>query len=160
MWERSRRSVLAALTALVGGCLGGPTAGSGETESPPASPGTPPDRTGPFPAGPKVPPDRPETLTPETVREFVHEYEYRYVYNELWMGDGTEVVVDCGVDRVAAVEGGYEAAVTCTGYANAGGGPRTNVTGTTTRIHADLSTLTSTYRVTEGAVIRRRATGG
>ena len=119
--------------------------------------GTPSYRPVDFPDGPKSPPAVPSTLTAESVRTFVRTHEYRYAYNELWMGEGTEVSLDCSVRRVGRIDDGWRAIVRCTGYANRQAAVP-NGTSTATAVHADYFTQYWAYRVAEESVRRRRAT--
>jgi hypothetical protein len=165
----SRRAVLAALAgagALLTGCLGGgPSGDDGGTDTDDVDGdddvGTAttrrPNGTVPFPDGPKERPDRPDRLTESTVAEFVRAHEYRYVYNRLWMGEGTAVTLSCEVSRVTPVGDGYRAVVSCTGHADAGGRARENGTGTTTPVHADHFTRTYAYYVDGNSLLRRPA---
>ena len=118
-----------------------------------------PDTVVLFPDGPKERPDRPANLTAETVREFVRTHEHRYVYNQLWHGEATEVSVGCEVHSVERAGGGYRAVVGCRGYSNTRGTPGPNATGTATAVHADYFTRYYTYLVDADSVVRREATG-
>jgi hypothetical protein len=156
------RVVLAALASLAlvtAGCAGTPTdeptttptGRSAGSASP--SPTGPPSGTVDFPDGPKSAPTRPPTLNESSVREYVRAHEYRYAYNSLWMGEYTEVTLDCRVDGVTRRAWGYEAVVTCTGYSN------TDVPENSTATpgpHADWFTQSFRYRVSADATERVR----
>lgn len=162
MDARTLATVLAVVALASAGCLG--TAGQGTaTESPTAPPTTSATGDGGFePAtfedGPREKPDRPDELTEPAVAEYVRTFEHRRVYNLLWMGEGTEMDLDCETHDVETVEGGYDVLVSCTGYASGGGEPKPNSTATTTPIHADWFTQYFVYRVTDDGIERRRAT--
>lgn len=111
-----------------------------------------------FPDGPKSPPDRPDSLTEESVGEHVREYERRYVYNQLWMGEGSTVGVTCNIDDVEATDDGYRVDVNCTGSAKKANGTPATENGTTTAIIADYFKTPIVYFVDEDTTIRRRAT--
>ncbi|MFB6143151.1 MAG: hypothetical protein ABEJ30_07395 [Halorientalis sp.] len=132
-----------ALVALLvtAGCVGAPgDAAPGTSPTPETSPtpdGTPtpsgdstpgqddPDAEPPlngstveWPAGPKDRPAIPASLTEPSVRAFVGTFEYRYVYNNLYVDEGTNVSLDCSVQSVTSQAEGYTAVVECTGYSN------------------------------------------
>ncbi|MFB6103417.1 MAG: hypothetical protein ABEJ73_12755 [Haloplanus sp.] len=148
------RTALVALTLVLttAGCAGAPTATSRPVASPTATPLPAGDIH--FPEGPKAPPERPSTLNASAVREYVGAYEYRYVYNSLWINEYTDVTLDCRVDTVTHQPWGYEAVVTCTGYSNTR--PPENST-VTPGPHADWFTQTYRYRVSEDTTRRRDA---
>jgi hypothetical protein len=132
---------------------------SATTDTEQASPSTPlPDETVPFPDGPKRRPERPERLTLETARSFVRTHEYRYVYNQLWYDESTDVNLECEVLTAREVDVGYKVVVSCTGYSNTGGEQRPNSTATSTVVHADYFTQVYTYLLDEESLVRRRAT--
>jgi len=140
-----RRSLITALggSLLAGtGCLGRPSPDSGDTDAAPTTTPLPPGDID-FPDGPKARPQRPSSLTESTAREYVKDHEYRYVYNSLWMGQYTEVTLDCRIDGSSRQEWGFEVIVTCTGYSNME--PPENETGTA-GVHADWFTQTYRYR--------------
>lgn len=171
---RTRRALLGSTASLAVGLLGGciasdgpGTAGTSTTEqstestttthSTPPSTATPlPDRTVALPTGPKDPPERPESLTLETAQSYVREFEYRYVYNELWYHESTEVTLSCEVVDARELDVGYEVVVSCTGYSNTGDDSDSN--GTVTMVHADYFTQVYTYRLDEDSLVRRPAT--
>ena len=101
-----------------------------------------------WPEGPKSPPERPAVLTAESVREYVHAFEYRYVYNELHYDEPTEVHEECGVESVSEYGEGFRAVVWCSAYSNTGGDG-----GTT--LHADYFTQYATYFVGPDTTVRR-----
>ncbi|SEO33585.1 hypothetical protein SAMN05216388_101162 [Halorientalis persicus] len=139
MERRTLLSTLGAGVVAVSGCLGEQSSGAG----------TPlPAGSIDFPDGPKERPERPSPVSETAAREYVKRHEYRYVYNSLWMGKHTDVVVDCRVDSVEQRQWGYEAVVTCTGYAES----RAN--GTVTPAHADWFTQSYRYRVSENTTQR------
>ncbi|WP_380676393.1 hypothetical protein [Salinigranum sp. GCM10025319] len=125
----TRRALLAAAGAVfasTAGCLAfgdEPSTPTASTVAPsPSTPETdrPPDTrtsfegtTVNFPDGPKEQPPIPDPLTEESVREFVHTHEYRFAYNLLWYGSGTDVTLSCEVGSVEDVGVGYRATVTC-----------------------------------------------
>ncbi len=111
-----------------------------------------------FADGPKSEPDRPAELTESAVVEYVRTFEYRRVYNSLWMGEGTEMDLDCETHDVTSVEGGYDVLVSCTGYSNSGGDSDGDSTATPTVVHADWFTQYFVYRATDDSTERRRAT--
>jgi hypothetical protein len=176
----TRRALLASVAALAstGGCLAGGDESSTTTESTrdPPSPasttetpaaetdrstegrtpfqGTPVD----FPDGPKAQPPIPDRLSRESVREFVHTHEYRFAYNQLWYGSGTDVTLSCEVGTVEDVGVGYRAVVTCRGSSTVRGTVE-NSTKTRTPIHADWFDQTYVYLVDEETVIRRYEDG-
>ena len=181
----SRRTLLAATSSLglglLGGCLADDADGSNQspqTSSPTVSPSDPPETEGSpspddgptspstplpnetvtFPDGPKTRPERPETLTLETARSFVRDHEYRYVYNQLWYDESTDVSLSCEILDAREIDVGYEVVVSCTGYSNTGGEQRPNSTATSTVMHADYFTQVYTYLLDENSLVRRRAT--
>ncbi|MFB6097358.1 MAG: hypothetical protein ABEJ74_08220 [Haloferacaceae archaeon] len=167
---RSRRALLRASAAAgllsLTGCIAQSNPSSPPTDDPdtttePAGtttdtpPGTPyPNRTVEFPEGPKSRPARPADLTRESVREFVHTHEYRYVYNSLWYNEHTDVSLECSVQSVEQRRDGYRAIVECTGSSNTGGNQLENSTRTATQVHADYFTQTYVYYVDENSLLR------
>ncbi|WP_424016627.1 hypothetical protein ACOZ4N_12070 [Halorientalis pallida] len=139
-----RRTLLSALCTgmiSVAGCLGH----SSET-------GTPlPAGEVDFPEGTKERPEPPSPATEAAVREYVETHESRYVYNSLWMGEDTDVVVNCRVDSLEQRQWGYEAIVTCTGYSDS------PANATATSAHADWFTQSYRYRVSANATHRQDA---
>lgn len=117
-----------------------------------------PDTTFDFEEGPKERPDRPATLSESSARQFVKEYEYRHVYNLLWMGERTDVSLSCETHWVEERRDGYEVLVSCTGSADSGGDAVGNGTATSTMVHADWFTQWYVYYVDDDSVVRRRAT--
>ncbi|WP_267639570.1 hypothetical protein [Haloarchaeobius amylolyticus] len=161
---------LAALAGCLDGSLGG---GTGTETTVATTPGTTPktdsgthptsatgtsypDTEVAFPGGPKSRPERPDELTRATAREFVHEHEYNWVYNQLWYSEHTEVDLSCEVHSVEQVRDGYEVLVSCTGYSNTGGESTEN--GTATQVHADWFTQWFVYYVDADTIARRQAT--
>lgn len=102
----SRRTVCAVVLPVVAtasGCLGGQQSGDDT--------GCPPERvtSRPYPA-------RPETLTEQSVREFVTELERAYVHHrEARDGETVSVSFDPEPDEVRRVDGGWSARIE-TGY--------------------------------------------
>lgn len=157
------------LVVLTAGCVSGPVGSPTPTDipsevsqSPTEMPTTateastpPPNRTVEFPDGPKERPERPETLTEESVGEFVKTHEYRYAYNQLWYNEHSEVHLDCELQSVTERDGWYEVTVSCTGYSNTGG--ETSGNETATELHADWFTQTFVYSLDENSLIRERA---
>lgn len=148
---------------LTAGCVGDPLAGSSSpTGDSPRSPeptttdtplsGDPVE----FPDGPKERPERPATPNESTVREYARTYEYRYAYNSLWYGEGSDVELECDVESVTEQSYGYEAVVTCTGYSNTRG-TTANSTATGTTLHADWGSQTYRYRISADATTRAHA---
>jgi hypothetical protein len=155
---RRARYLLTVVLVLTAGCVGTPLGSDGPSGESPASPGptaaTPfPGYAIDFPDGPKELPERPTPLNGSSVRDYTRTVEYRYAYNSLWYGAGSEVSVDCTVDSVTKRSSGYAAVVTCTGYSNTRGTASGTVTGTV--LHADWGSRTARYRVTENATDRR-----
>ncbi|WP_157526131.1 hypothetical protein [Halorientalis sp. IM1011] len=142
MNRRTLLSTIGAGVVAVSGCLDNRTAGT-----------TTPLQRGDidFPDGPKERPERPSPVSENTVREYVKRHEYRYVYNSLWIDEHTDVIVDCRVDSVEQRQWGYEAVVTCTGYAESQENP------TATIAHADWFTQSYRYRVSENTTQRLEA---
>lgn len=160
--------------ALLAGCLGG-TGGSpsedggdggdgGDTgQNGTASSATPtptpiPDGDVDVPAGPETEPTHPDNLDRETVSTFATAYEYGIVYNSLWEGEDSTVSVSCDVHDATETAVGWKVVVSCRGYAEIGGGPKENGTGTTTPLHADYFREYYTYLVDEDSVVRREST--
>lgn len=164
-----RTSVLLSVLAVVllAGCLGSVgdaasgtgTPTDGTTRATQTSPdgtatATPyPNRSPAFPAGPKSEPDRPGELTADTVASFVKSYEFRYSYNDLWAGPGTEVGMSeqsCRVEAVEPRDPGYVVTVRCSAYVNE---PVGGDDSTRTR-HADYPPWTVRYYVDENSLLR------
>ncbi|SFR86933.1 hypothetical protein SAMN05216559_0284 [Halomicrobium zhouii] len=156
---------LIALALLTAGCVqslaGSPTATPTDTppesvQSPTDTPTDvqtpPPNRTVELPEGPKERPERPETLTEDSVGEFVKTHEYRYAYNGLWYSEHSEVTLDCTLHGVTERDGWFEATVSCSGSSNTGG--PAEGTEAVTELIADWSTLTYVYYVDENSLIR------
>ncbi|WP_439026426.1 hypothetical protein [Haloarchaeobius sp. DT45] len=167
----TRRTLLAGLAgagvAALAGCLDGSLGGTTDTDptttEPTTGTGTPtetrtsyPDTDVPFPDGPKSRPERPDEWTEQTARAFVHDHEYRWVYNQLWYNEYSEVELSCEVHSVEPVREGYEVLVSCTGYSNTGG--EATGTQTATDVHADWFTQWFVYYVDEDTIRRRQAT--
>lgn len=138
--------VLLAFVLVTAGCVGMPSIGETPTPLPPGSIE--------FPDGPKEPPERPADLTAESVRQYVVTFEYRYVYNQLWLNQYTEVTLECRVDDLTERSWGYEVVVTCTGHSNTR--PPENATATPGP-HYDYFTQSYRYRVSETATRRSEA---
>ena len=137
---------------LLAGCTGQPDPGRvGEHTTQPGGSS--------FPDGPKDPPERPAKLTEESVGVYAREYERRYVYNKIWMGENSTVGVACEIDGVEPIDGGYRADVSCFGTANAGGESNSDGTGTTTVAIADYFETPATYLVDEDTTIRLQSSG-
>lgn len=149
------------------GCLGTGSPATA-TESPTGSPttiGSPTTTTtasgfedATFADGPMDAPDRPDSLGESAVREYVRTFEHNRVYNLLWMGEGTDVTLDCKTHAVEPVDGGYDVLVSCTGYSNSDGSQSSDSTTTEPPVHSDWFTQYFVYRVTEDGDERRRAT--
>lgn len=159
MRPRTALPALLSIALLSAGCLGGLVGSPTPTATPTATPTTPtatplPAGSVEFPDGPKEPPDRPATLNASTVREYVYAYEYRYVYNSLWINEYTDVSLDCRIDTVTDQPWGYAVVVTCTGYSNTE--PPENATATPGP-HADWFTQTYRYLVSDEHTHRRDA---
>lgn len=136
---------LLALMLLTAGCAGAKMGTSTATPLP--------ARSVDFPDGPKEPPERPTSLNRSAVRQYVKTFEYRIVYNTLWVNEYTEVSLACRIDEVSKQSWGYEAVVTCTGYSN------TDIPKNTTQTpgpHADWFTQSYQYRVNENTTHRRQ----
>lgn len=159
-------ALLAALLALAG-CLGAPPTGPGEasptgrTTAATATPTPYPNETVPFPDGPKSRPALPETVDRETAESYAISHEYRYRYNELWDGPGTEVGMSedsCTVESSTARGDGYEVVVRCVGYVNKPPGDATpGANETVTTVHYDLAPWTVRYYIDENSVVREEA---
>lgn len=148
MRSRVALSALLCIALLSAGCVGGPLGSASPTSTPPSG------EPAVLPDGPKEQPDRPEDLTRSSVRAYVHDFEYRYAYNSLWINKYTEVVLECRVDDLTERAWGYEAVVTCTGYSN------TKVPDNATATpgpHADWFTQSYQYLVTAEATYRKDA---
>lgn len=147
---------LVALAIVQMGCLGfpmefptgspDPGAETAITPSPTETPTPLPSGTIDFPEGPKDPPERPTVLNDTTVATYVESYEYRYVYNQLWVNTYTVVSLQCRVDYVEKRPWGYESVVTCTGYSETS--PPSNVNATPAP-HFDYFTQSFQYRVSD-----------
>lgn len=141
------------------GCLGW---GNGASPTPTMSQATPtpdssststatplPPGTIQMPKGPKDRPERPPELNHSSVRKFVRTYEYNAVYNRLWMGEESNINLDCRVDQLTERSWGYEVVVTCDGYSespdNATASPG---------VHVDWFGQTFRYRVGEDTIHR------
>lgn len=136
---------LPAGVGLLSGCSGRFGASENGTRTPL------PDETVDFPSGPKEPPERPASLTEATAREYVREYERRYVYNELWTNEDSVVGVACEGERVEYVGVGYRVVVSCRGQSKTGGSdPNATV------VYGDWFETTRTYLVDDDSLIRRR----
>jgi hypothetical protein len=112
-----------------------------------------PDTTVAFPDGPKSRPARPETITAQTAADYAVRHEYRYSYNRLWSGPGTEVGMSehsCGVRSTAERGDGYVVTVRCTAYVNE---PVGGSDSTATR-HADLPPWTVRYYLDGDSLVR------
>lgn len=142
-----RSAILVAFALFVlAGCLG-PTAEPGATATPY------PDEIVAFPDGPKDRPALPETITADSVSSYVKILEFRYSYNELWDGPGTEVGMSehsCSVASTQRQGSGYLVTVDCTGYVNR---PVNGAESTRTE-HADLPPWSVRYYIDANTVAR------
>lgn len=148
-----RRLGQTATVALLAGCTTAPEPDPGQV----GEHTTPPGGTS-FPSGPKSPPDLPDDLTEENVGEYAREYERRYVYNLLWMGEGSTVGVACEIDSVETVDDGYRVDVSCFGSAKQADGTPATENGTTTEVVADYFETPATYYVDADTTIRQGET--
>lgn len=154
---------VALLVLVTAGCAGplsdrpggpSPASSAGPTTSGTAI--TPyPDEVVPFPDGPKSRPSLPDDLTAETAADYARLHEFRYSYNELWRGPGTEVGMSaegsCDVESVQQRGDGFLVVVRCVGYVNRpSGDPNSTAT-----IHADLPPWTVRYYVDADSIRRR-----
>lgn len=151
MVPRSTLPAMVLLAVLAAGCLSGPPGGAGPTAA--DSTTTAPNETLALPDGPKALPDRPDTLTSESVGEYVQAVERRYVYNTLWSGEGSDVHLSCSVEDVHRRETGlWVATASCSGYVNYPG--VTSVNGTTHTVHGDYFGEDVRYLVDENTLLR------
>lgn len=151
--DRPRTTAIVLLTLALAtvGCISTPVGRPTSTVTPTATP-LPQGSVG-VPDGPKESPEHPVTVNESAVRRYVKTFEYRIVYNSLWVNEHTDVTLACRVDNVSKRSWGYEAVVTCTGYSN------TDVpqNGTATAgSHADWFTQSFQYRVSGNATHRHR----
>lgn len=149
-----RRTLLQRLsqTATVGllaGCTAEPDPGSVGEPTTPAGGTT-------YPDGPKSPPERPDSLTEESVGGYIREYERGYIYNRIWMGEGSTVGVACDIDGVEAIDSGYRVDVSCSGSAKKADDTPATENGTTTVMYADYFETQTTYYIDEDTTIRQR----
>ncbi|WP_135852664.1 hypothetical protein [Halorussus salinus] len=100
-----------------------------------------------FPEGPKSRPERPADLTAESVREFVADFERRWVYNELYRGESSSVHRECGVESVREYGEEFRVVAWCSAWVNSGAGETT--------VHADYFTQYATYFVGPDSLVRR-----
>lgn len=162
--RRALRLGAVALAGSVAGCVsgalkaeesGGTTESADETTELADEPTTRPtgaDRSLPegsveFPDGPTSPPERPADLTAESVRTYVQTYERRFVYNDLYRDDATEINAECGVDSVTRYGDGFRVVVWCSAYAN--------YDRDATTLHVDYFTQYATYFVGPTGTVRR-----
>lgn len=157
MEPSTRRDILrfgaAAFSGIVAGCTSPSEPAQSGTDTNPSASVTPTKTAEPvtFPEGPKERPDHPRTLTRASVRTYVYEMEYRYVFNSLWHGTHTDVELSCEVERVRKGDDRYEAIVACTGYADVS--PPENSTATQGP-HYDYFTQVFRYVVSEHTTLR------
>lgn len=146
------------------GCLGGPATGPAEESRTVTTPGatpspTPyPNRVVPFPDGPKSRPAFPETIDREAAESYAVRHEFRYRYNELWDGPGTEVGMSedsCTVESSTARGDGYEVVVRCVASVNKPPGDATpGGNETVTTVHYDLAPWTVRYYIDRNSIVR------
>lgn len=134
---------------MLAGCAGGsltsrsatPTATRVPTSTPIPTP-TATGTHGDLPAGPRSYPDRPADLSPETVREYVHDVEHARTYNVLYEPDMTDSSLDCRTVYERESDGGHYALASCTGYANY------------PNVHADWGQTPALYFVSDDLTVR------
>ncbi|WP_135824232.1 hypothetical protein [Halorussus ruber] len=97
-----------------------------------------------LPDGPKSPPEPPETWTEETAQRYAATYEERRMYNSMYGTTVDEITVECSVQEVESVRGGYRVVVLRQGAAYYGDDGR----------HGDYVGAPITYLVGNGAAIR------
>lgn len=160
--DRTRRSALRSsglvLLGILAGCVTGDT-GTGRQPSPTSSTAPETSRqqsthtTGPTlrttgtyadtADGPNPYPDRPDTLDPETVREYVADFELARTKNVLHQPDLEELSVDSQALYDRPGQGGHYAIAACRGYANYADGA-----------HADWGQLPALYFVAPRLTVR------